>query len=764
MKRFVITITLLVMLQQFSYSISDTSKDYLKEYSENVPVNQAIGQLFIVGLPDVDYKTYNTSENSIVQELITELGVGGVMMNTYNFYISDNDFEKTGSNEYLNNIQNMINHLQRKSLDSKSSLPLFIAVDFESQYSSIRNDRGVELAPSALTMGHVDDLDLITELGLMVGNQLSKIGINMILGPVLDTPESISGIYNTTLANRYFSSNIDVTFAIASHYISGLVQGNLLVIAKHFPGYCDINENPHQGEPSFIGNKNIIENNKKIYENLSEYFNGIMTANYYYDKVSEDIPWFLSLDFKKEVRNSEDKLGLNDKIVMTDDLSNMKILESYKDKNDYDYSKIAIKAFNSGHDILLYSHLGNKGSLGKFKKEDFINVVNDLEEYIAENEMAEEQFRQSLYRILLLKQKYHLAKGYTEDHSLFAQAWQTEKYGNISDEISINQYNKDYTNNSNLIKDILLDGTVLINSNNNIKIENKDVVVVGKKPNKIIEGIINNVRSVHEIEVPLSFSSLDQLYKYCDDIDLSNEESVIIFIVESKDHSTIIERLHNTGKVSQKNTIVLNHFNPIIFDEKILNKFTVLNTMSMLDLSYEIDKEFLLGKVFEKSKFRINIGENNSFSDVTNRDYNLKPGIPINTKSLLLSEREIKLIKQNKQVTKEYGYSELKNYHNSIIKNKLEEELLDIKKYQYFVMFTFILYAIVLRFLFNSILMKLKEVVELLLEYLRKGFTKIKNLNKLISSIRELIENGKFVVETIVALILLIIYLHNFLN
>jgi hypothetical protein len=184
----------------------------------------------------------------------------------------------------------------------------------------------------------------------------------------------------------------------------------------------------------------------------------------------------------------------------------------------------------------------------------------------------------------------------------------------------------------------------------------------------------------------------------------------------------------------------------------------------MLDLSYEIDKEFLLGKVFEKSKFRINIGENNSFSDVTNRDYNLKPGIPINTKSLLLSEREIKLIKQNKQVTKEYGYSELKNYHNSIIKNKLEEELLDIKKYQYFVMFTFILYAIVLRFLFNSILMKLKEVVELLLEYLRKGFTKIKNLNKLISSIRELIENGKFVVETIVALILLIIYLHNFLN
>lgn len=143
MKRFIITITLLVMLQQFSYSISDTSKDYLKEYSENVPVNQAIGQLFIVGLPDVDYKTYNTSEKSIVQELITELGVGGVMMNTYNLYISDNDFEKTGSNEYLNNIQNMINHLQRRSLDSKSSLPLFIAVDFESQYSSIRNDRGV---------------------------------------------------------------------------------------------------------------------------------------------------------------------------------------------------------------------------------------------------------------------------------------------------------------------------------------------------------------------------------------------------------------------------------------------------------------------------------------------------------------------------------------------------------------------------------------------------------------------------------------------
>lgn len=600
----------------------------LRKYCNEVPIDNVIGQLFIVGLPDVDYTTYMSTEEDTVYKIIKEVGVGGVMLNTYNFYIKDSIYDKIGKEEYLSRIQKMINFFQSISIKRKNGIPLFVAIDFESQYSSIL--KGVNLVPSALTMGHVQKLNLIQDLGELVGNQLTSIGINMILGPVLDTPKNVSGKYDSTLSNRYFSSNIDVTNAVASSYLKGLRNKNIIPIVKHFPGYCEIDQGIHNAErPEFIGDYDILDNNIKLYNSLSKNYMGLMTANYYNNKISEEVPFFLSSKFNDILKGNKSELKIDDKIIITDDLSNMEIIESYKNKNNYSYSDIAIQAFNSGHDILLYSHLGDKGHIGEFIINDFIKVVSNLKEYIKDNKSAEKKFRNSLYKILKAKIKY----GYKIGHKInlannankltFQTVWKTKEYRDLFNKIQIKNFSNKYSSNSELIDKIISEGSVLINDNGN-SIENKNILIIADNSEKLRNGISNNSKDIKVKKIPSNFKSTSELDNEVNEIiDLINKKNdMIIFVVDSKDDGTIIEKLDYKNIISENKVIILNHFNPIIFNKNILSKYMIFNTMTNLKSSYNIDIEFLLGKSDYNDEFKINLGRNNSYNEVSDKKYN----------------------------------------------------------------------------------------------------------------------------------------------
>ncbi len=633
----------------------DNSQDELKQYCETIAIEDSIGQLFIVGLPEVDYTTYK--DKDIVDVLINDFKIGGVLLNTYNFYINNNVYENIGDEFYLSEIIDMINYLQYQAIHTDTGVPLLTCVDFESNYSSI--SKGVNLPPSALTMGHANNVEYLEAVGKMVGNELSGIGINMILGPVLDTPENVNGQYDVTLSNRYFTNRPDMTYVIASHYLKGLREGNLMVIAKHFPGYCDLSGNPHTDVPEFSGNIDTITKNIEIYKKLNALYDGVMSANYYLKDSYFDEPIMLNPDLKMYLgRNNntsnklkqEDELDLTNKLVITDDLSNMEIVEKYMDTKGCSYSEVAIKAFTAGHDVLLFSHMGKYGNIGKFCIDDFRDVVKDMTEYIKSNKSAERQFRESLYRILSLKNKYDgkVSTSYPE----FKKPWQVIKNKNIVE--YFNSFSKDYGGNEELIIKLIEDGAVLINEKNNICIENNEVIIIGTNTEKIINGIKGLTQNIESIEVKRHYSSFAEINKVVNNIkEKINDKNKLIFIVEGKDHATILESLYLNKIITKENVIILNHHNPTIFNNNILKEITVFNTMSTIKESYEVDKIFLVDnhRVWN-SKFRINIGVNKSYNDVLQYDFKIEPSEGGETIAIFSTNNEQKLNAELKKENK----------------------------------------------------------------------------------------------------------------
>lgn len=611
----------------------ENGNDKLREYCEKVPIENAIGQIFIVGLPDVDYTTYR--DRSIVDTLINDIAVGGVMLNTYNFYIDKNIYDKKGKEYYLSEITEMINYLQSKAIKSKLGIPLFTCVDFESNYSSI--NKGIKLPPSALTMGHTNNTTYVKDTGIMVGNELTTIGINMLFGPVLDTPENVNGEYDDTLVNRYFTNRPDMTTSIASYYINGLIESGIMVVAKHFPGYCDLGKNPHSGIPIFSGNSKTIQKNITIYKNLKNSLTGIMSANYYIEKLSTEIPLMLHNTFPDFLVYNDDlcnngfnvtETDLSNKIIITDDLSNMQIVENYKKKNDYTYSDIAIQAFNAGHDMILFSHFGEDGSIKNFELEDFKKIIKDMTCHIKSNKKAEKQFRNSLYKILSCKNKYdgRLNQSYPD----FKKAWTKGPYKNIQDHVDISFLNKKYKSNSDLVFKMIEDGSVLLNQNNQISINGSRVLIIGSKPHMIKDGISGLVKSVDCLDIATYYESKNELNevitKTISDIkSKSTDIDLIIFIVESVDHGTIIETLYLEKLINEDNTIILNHTIPTVLSNEILKKIKIFNTMSRITESYEVDKVFLTKPKNWNDEFRINLGYNKSINDVLQIDFKINP-------------------------------------------------------------------------------------------------------------------------------------------
>lgn len=84
--------------------------------------------------------------------------------------------------------------------------------------------------------------DLLYEYGREVARECRLSGINMVLGPVADVSAS-SGI----MGRRSFGSNPERVAELTVAYARGLEDGNVISVAKHFPGHGSPGQDSHNG-------------------------------------------------------------------------------------------------------------------------------------------------------------------------------------------------------------------------------------------------------------------------------------------------------------------------------------------------------------------------------------------------------------------------------------------------------------------------------------------------------------------------------------
>ncbi len=580
--RFVII--LILFISHFSVaSESEVTEEVVDDYINKVGLERAVAQLFVVGIP-TDYK--NSTGANDFDVLISELNVGGVMLNGYN--LPHTELRKDERNTAFQLASSLIRLI--KQYDSNDGIyPLLTYVDFESyNFSSIKYP--IIPPPSPLVLASTGDTKYSYYAGKVAGDQLRQLGVNVILGPVLDLDKSNQGEPNFAIATRAFSDNNKLLVSYAKAFLDGINDTGVSSFAKHFPTYGAVFTNAHKESSIYTGALMQLEQDLRNFESLSDYFDGVMTSHLVVKEISESKPATFNRELVDEYLSNNDIF--NDKIIITDDLSNMESSKNYirKRYGSFDYSNSTINAFKAGHDIMLYSHISGSNGVehSEFNIKELKCSIEALKNIIEDDALYMRQFKDSLRKILILKSKHV--------NSRVANKLDINGYDIFEDESEFRSINEFYnkTFDSALINLSHGDMVDLADLNQNL-----NIFFIGSQPsldlyNKYLEGeyqgqfvqIENNYRSAK------SFTrAKKKLLSVVEDAD------VVVFIAETTDHINLLDTVRLKTAAGLSKFIVFLHGSPHLINYDLINSVKIYGNFSKNPSSYLSDIKLLRGEI-----------------------------------------------------------------------------------------------------------------------------------------------------------------------
>ena len=226
----------------------------------------------------------------------------------------------------------------------KSKVPLLISMDAEWGPAMRLND--VLSYPWNMTLGAIQDQNLIYQIGNRIGEQAKKLGINMNYAPVLDIN---TNPLNPIIGNRSFGETEKIVSKMAIPMMKGMHSSGILTSGKHFPGHGETDKDSHKTLPTInFSKKRIKQIELAPYKKLiNEGLPSIMVAHLNIPSIEKrNIPSSLSNKVVTDLLKNE--LGFKG-LIFTDAL-NMKGVKLGKKTENID-----LAAFNAGNDVILVS-------------------------------------------------------------------------------------------------------------------------------------------------------------------------------------------------------------------------------------------------------------------------------------------------------------------------------------------------------------------------------------------------------------------------
>jgi beta-N-acetylhexosaminidase len=282
-------------------------------------LEEKVGQLFVAPVaPDLGEKHFADWER-----LIDECHIGGALLKP-----SD---PKT-----------QVAFLKR--LQDRSPTPLLIAADAE--WGLGMRMRETISFPRNLTLGAIQDLSLIEEMGRSLARQARQVGIHLNLAPVADVN---CNPLNPIIHMRSFGEDPAEVARRCSAIIRGMRSGHLFTCAKHFPGHGDTVTDSHLSLPLLPHRLDRLQKVELVpfQAAIDEGVDCIMSGHLLVPALDE-CPASLSARCMKELLRSS--MGFRG-LIITDAL-NMRALT-----NSWSVEEIACRAFAAGNDLLLYGDL-----------------------------------------------------------------------------------------------------------------------------------------------------------------------------------------------------------------------------------------------------------------------------------------------------------------------------------------------------------------------------------------------------------------------
>jgi beta-N-acetylhexosaminidase len=432
----------------------DISRQRAEALLETLTPEERIGQLILVTFqgPEVGQLAQNG-----IYELITKYHIGGVVLRASNdnFIAHDQTVPATlimtrqlQANEYSASQQDQTNPTTGEVF-RPAFIPLFIGIAQEGggpPYDQIFSSSMTPL-PSQMAIGSTWNTDLALDVGRVLGSELNALGINLLLGPSLDVLESPHLEGSGDLGIRTFGGDPYWVGEMGRAYISGVHEGSngeMAVIAKHFPGYGSSDRLPEE-EVATV--RKSLQQLKQI--ELAPFFSvtgdatepamradGLLTSHIRFQGFQDNSRALgKPVSFDQDAFNQLISLPEFDTwrqaggVMVSDDLSGRAVKRYYETTGQtYLGRYVARDAFQAGNDILF---------LGDFstpeEPEPLINIIKTLELFTQgyrQDQFFAQRVDASVLRILTLKMRM-----YNNTFSL-NQAWASQtlpgSFGNSS--------------------------------------------------------------------------------------------------------------------------------------------------------------------------------------------------------------------------------------------------------------------------------------------------------------------------------------------
>lgn len=319
---------------------------------------QKIGQLVMVNYYGTDWPK--------IASLVTNYCVGGIMLKSEN--VDGMTFDQLrGNNRRLSRYSRFI--------------PLFISVDQEGG-DVARLDGLIREYPSPSELYRKSGEQGVIDQASYYSRKLKELGISINFSPVIDRitdPDSI-------VSGREYSRSVATNAVLANEYMAIFSGNGMIAVAKHYPGYGTVNEDPHV---------DVCRDDDSTLSNLAVPFDRlsgadmVMTAHIILSRV-DPRPATLSSAALSYLRSRNTNL-----VVITDDIQMGAITEIL------DYRDAALEAINAGCDVALSVTKTEGDWYGKA-----VALVNYLRDAYRDGRLSASTLDAAVSRIVALKLRY----------------------------------------------------------------------------------------------------------------------------------------------------------------------------------------------------------------------------------------------------------------------------------------------------------------------------------------------------------------------
>ena len=343
MKKVLASAMSLSMVASMAMSGVSATTSRVDSLLSNMSLRQKITQMMMVDFrqwktADEEAKSDFTKMNSEVQKIVEDYDFGSVIFFANNIKETKQSF-------------NLTMDLQ-KAATKDNGIPLLITTDQEGGIV-YRLGSGTAL-PGNMALGATGDVNNAKIAGEIIGSELSSLGINTTLAPVVDVNNNAN---NPVIGLRSYGEDAEMVGKMASAEIEGLAEYNVIGCAKHFPGHGDTATDSHYGLPMVNKSKEELLNNElKPYQvAINQGIEMIMSAHILYPQLDdttvhsdktgkeEKLPSTLSHKILTDLLKGE--MGFNG-VVVTDAMNMAGIAATYEEVQ-------AVKlAINAGVDLI----------------------------------------------------------------------------------------------------------------------------------------------------------------------------------------------------------------------------------------------------------------------------------------------------------------------------------------------------------------------------------------------------------------------------